>query len=411
MLVVNESHAANKELYIMSTVWTDDEVSLLETLRPVCTTREILQVFEQLAYDRSAEAIAKKARCLGMQFNDLGTPSLHALSEEELAAVEEMILDREDALNAMEPPVVLTPSEKGSQTLTLRKEVGDLHQRLQEVRQQVPRRSSVSHKIAKGSHPSIVLMLSDHHIGKKVTNENHELVFNMQIAIDRIISIPELLLDQLPIEDLKSADEIVVLLIGDHVDGEDIFPHQNIHLESHVADQVLTVTKAHWNLLRSLRVMFPLVRVITARGNHGRSGGSPESNWDNIFYQHLALLVDMENDPNLVIRNKYGEFSNFMVKEWRGHMRHKAPVQCDTAASRDKFAGWRDIHNYDFMCYGHWHHWGVHTYNGRPIFRNGSLSGGDDYSETFGSSDNPNQVVFGVTPDKIGTFITPLVFK
>ena len=39
-------------------------------------------------------------------------------------------------------------------------------------------------------------------------------------------------------------------------------------------------------------------------------------------------------------------------------------------------AGWIDMHDVDAICSGHFHHWGVNTYNDRPIFRNGSLSGG-----------------------------------
>jgi hypothetical protein len=85
-------------------------------------------------------------------------------------------------------------------------------------------------------------------------------------------------------------------------------------------------------------------------------------------------------------------------------------VQCDTANAKAKYGGWLDIHQYDFMCFGHFHHWGINTFNNRPIFRNGSLGGGDDYSEGFGSYDQPCQLIFGVTPDQVCTFIVPLKF-
>jgi len=117
------------------------------------------------------------------------------------------------------------------------------------------------------------------------------------------------------------------------------------------------------------------------------------------------------NDPNLTIKTKYGEYNNFEVKGWRGHIRHYAPVQAETAAAVSKFSKWQNLHGYDFMCYGHWHHWGISTFNGRLIFRNGSLAGGDDYAETFGSYDFPTQLMFGVTEEKVGEFITPIVYS
>jgi len=167
-----------------------------------------------------------------------------------------------------------------------------------------------------------------------------------------------------------------------------------------------------WGMVGKLRDEFPLIRVVTTRGNHGRTGKdvSPEANWDNMLFQQLELLIDLEDDPDLIIKNRYGDYNTFQVKGWRGMVRHKAPVQADTSAAQAKFAGWQGIHQWDIFMYGHFHHWGVMTWNSKPIIRNGSLMGGDDYAETLAAYDDPTQVVFTVNKKHLPAAIYPVKF-
>jgi hypothetical protein len=243
-----------------------------------------------------------------------------------------------------------------------------------------------------------------------VKDENGNVIYNMAIAEQRILAIPAKIAESFSKDRLKTFDEVVLCMIGDHIDGEGVFPAQEMSLEDHVVEQTKRCVKAFWTLIRDLRKRFPMVRIVTTRGNHGRGGVSPESNWDNMVYQQLELLVDLEADPRLTIKNRYGHYNTLDVKGWRGHLRHKAPVQADTAASLAKYAGWNGIHDWDFFCFGHWHHWGVMTWCSKPLFRNGSIMGGDDYAESLAVHDQPVQLCFGVTEQKLPTFVLPLYF-
>jgi hypothetical protein len=229
----------------------------------------------------------------------------------------------------------------------------------------------------------------------------------MNIAENRLLALPEELRQAIS----EPINEVVLLFVGDHVDGEGVFPHQEMHLESHAAQQVLRCTKAHWNMIQSFRDKFDvLTRVITTKGNHGRTASSPEANWDNMLFQQLELLVDTQDDSKLTIHNRYGSFSTVNVKGWKGLLRHRAPAQADTGAAIAKFAGWYGIHEWDFLVYSHWHHWGVMTWNGHPIFRNGSIMGGDDYAESLSAYDHPVQLAFTVTEDRLPLSIYPVAF-
>jgi len=391
--------------------WNDDEIALLEALRPVCNTREIQRVLKSLEFDRTMEAISKKARTLGVSFKDFGLPSTAGLSEEAIDMINVMLQDREEQLSAVNPPIAVSSAQKAQNTMKSRNIAADLLNDLQEIRAQVPRTSSVSTRRASGDKESLVVVMSDNHFGRTFEDEDGTVLYNMQIARERVISTPEKIADALSREKRKQIDEVVLCLIGDHIDGEGVFPAQEMSLETHIVEQVKQCVRAFWECIQKLRSMFPMVRVITTRGNHGRGGISPESNWDNIVYQELELLIDITADPNLTIKNKYGAYNTLDVKGWRGMLRHKAPVQADTASALAKYAGWHGIHEWDFFCYGHWHHWGIMTWNSKPIFRNGTIMGADDYAESLAVKDEPVQLCFCVSEKQIPTNIMPIRYQ
>jgi hypothetical protein len=254
----------------------------------------------------------------------------------------------------------------------------------------------------KSSRESLVLALSDFHIGACTA-----------VVLERLSTVVAMVADA---ASGRNIDECVVLLVGDIIDGEGIYPGQDISLEQHVAEQVKLAAKETWKVLLGLRELFPAVRVSAVRGNHGRSGHSPEANWDHMVYQQLdhmvyqqlSILADI--DGSVGFETEYGDYGLTTIKGTRGLIRHKAPVQTDTAAARAKFGGWLAIHAYDWLLYGHCHHYGIMSFAGRPIFRNGCLPGSNDYSERLAVTDKPCQLLWGITPSRCPTFVAPLVW-
>jgi hypothetical protein len=86
----------------MSVVWSDDEIGLLEALRPVCNTREIQTVFGKLTMERTMEAISKKSRQLGINFKDFGIPAMAGLSAEARQAIQEVLDDSQASFAALD---------------------------------------------------------------------------------------------------------------------------------------------------------------------------------------------------------------------------------------------------------------------------------------------------------------------
>ena len=118
---------------------------------------------------------------------------------------------------------------------------------------------------------SLVILLSDIHWGKKTKT------FNMQVASDRIFSIPYYLAGQ----ELPEFDEIVLVLLGDLVEGEGIFEHQSNIIEAPVISAHKEGTEVLWQTALALRDTFGVpVRIETGYGNHGRmsKAAHPKSN-------------------------------------------------------------------------------------------------------------------------------------
>jgi predicted phosphodiesterase len=312
------------------------------------------------------------------------------------------ILDDFPVINELTPPHI-----KAKFTTQYKKISGDIQNALREIREETKRTMSLKDIVIDSENESCVVILSDWHIGK-IIKDSVLGEYNIETAVERIRMIPNLVMQTVQ---HKTIDELILVFAGDLIEGEGIYPGQEINLECAVIDQAKIVTREIWEIVKQFKTIFPLVRIVTCRGNHGRTGQSTEANWDNIIYQQLELLVDMENNQDICIKNMYGNYNSFQVKGWNAIVRHKAPAQANTPAAIAKFSGWSDIHNCDLVIFGHWHHWGAFTWNSKPMFRNGCLAGGDDYSEDFGAHDEPNQLVFCVSKKRLPTMVAPIFFK
>lgn len=248
---------------------------------------------------------------------------------------------------------------------------------------------------------TLCIVLSDLHFGKSKSG-----AFNLQIAYDRLAEMPQKILDSSV--DLSNVDRIQLILGGDINEGEDIYATQGTHLECSVIDQVKWSTRAIWNHILNLRSTFGLpVDVDGIPGNHGRMSktANEKSNWDNVVTQNLALLNEYYDDDDITVNVNYSAFSVIQVKDRRGLLFHHGTKHLGTPATKVKLAGWIISKDIDFLVHGHWHHWGIETYLGRPSINNGSLCGPDDLSERIAEEEAPRQAFFLIEPgEAIRTF-------
>lgn len=372
--------------------WSEKEVTILID-NFSRTRKEIQELLEDSGFTRTIEAIKTKKRDLR------AAGEMPTASEEEAA---------EAAIEPATKEEIFGVTTKKDIYLKYREMLQEL---VKDTRAISPIKDS-SPVVSGGE--SVVLMLSDLHIGKVIIGADGNETFNTPIAIQRIRDITSSIMRV--IEHAKRStdiDEIVVAMIGDIVDNEAIYSSHAFHIDSHVAEQVKVATRSLWEMIVSLAEIPSVkkVRIATVRGNHGRSGSMvahEDSNFDNIVYDNIDLAAMISENPKISVVTKY---SDFHVVEVRGHrilFRHEAPITCDTSAARAKLGGWVDMHKVDAIASGHFHHPQVSTYADRYVFRNGALTGQDDLAERMAVTSSPSQLLFGVTEKRLPTFIYPV---
>ncbi len=243
--------------------------------------------------------------------------------------------------------------------------------------------------MTRGEGSSFCMLLSDTHFGKKTQ------YFDMETARERILSINESLASLMP----EDCDEVVIILAGDMIEGEDIYQTQSHHIEDSAIEQCKNAVDAFWTLGQNIRNTFAVrVRYVTCPGNHGRVSktAAEETNWDNMIYHMLGLIGQHQSDGGIVVDVNFKPFYTFPVKDKVGMIYHHGTKHTGTPAMQNKIGGWIYTKDFDFMCHGHWHHWEIGTHFGRPVIKNGSLPGEDDLSEQMGVWDPPRQAWFVV---------------
>lgn len=304
-----------------------------------------------------------------------------------------------------------------SRTVTraeVRRDLEKFGRLLREVRQRtVPRAEDGTAALRKGVQgESIVLFLSDLHFGKLILAENEpgRILFDKTVGRTRIRKLMDATLQE---AHSRKADEIVVLMGGDLIDGEGIYPTQAMHIQESVLEQVKGTAATFLMELRRLSAISGLpIRVVGCSGNHGRISKEADelSNWDQAIYVMLDLLcAEIPED----IRVSYPSTRQFVTTMVQGHrvlLRHRAK-RGTSPSPVSQWQSWIMQHDFAVAATGHWHAPAMECVMGRPIFRNGSLCGKDDYAESLGLGDEACQWIWGMGEKEPVTFARLVTFK
>lgn len=251
-------------------------------------------------------------------------------------------------------------------------------------------------------HESAILAISDVHLGKVTSSYNPEVCAERFNNLNqRLTRIRELLSGY-------QMDELVVLLLGDIVDGSGIYPTQTHHqILSNSDEQAEIIGGILKPLLLEQRRNWKSIRVECVPGNHGRSGkGSHESeNFDIIAYKYLqkdlaakGITVNIETESDPFVRKIEVRGHHYIIYHGMDIRSFASIPWYGMALRLSRWAITKKLGRFDAAIMGHFHSFGSWQINQLRVFMTGTMVSDDDWAlRTLGWESVARWWLFGVS--------------
>jgi hypothetical protein len=251
-----------------------------------------------------------------------------------------------------------------------------------------------------GDPETAILLLSDWQLGKITPTYNSDTCAErIKLLAEKVESLVAIQRADHPVTDLR------VYLLGDLVEGEDIFPGQAHLIDASLYNQTFRGAEILAGLVRRLAGTFENIKVVGCIGNHGRLGRKgtfhPESNADAMMYKVASMLVKDVAHVEWVETISKGERAWFGTDEIYGKrwfLFHGDQVGGGFAGFPwygfgKKIQGWNmTVAPFDYSVAGHFHT-PVRMYlNGIVHWNGGSTESSNTYAqEQLASAGEPCQ--------------------
>lgn len=250
-----------------------------------------------------------------------------------------------------------------------------------------------------------VALLSDLQTGK-ITPD-----YNSDVCRERVMRYAKKIVKLTEIQRMDHpVRHCVVPLLGDLVEGVDIFPGQQWLIDSTLYRQVFDSTPTIIvDFLRYLLAHFETVTVEAVQGNHGRIGRrgmfGPEDNADRMVHRIIGLLMRDEPRFKLNMADPEGEaawYKIMTIGNYKALLIHgdqvKPVMGYPFYGLGKKIHGWASgglagpgVEFQDVML-GHWHQLARIPLNQRTVWQNGSTESCNTYAaEALAAQSDPKQ--------------------
>jgi len=263
------------------------------------------------------------------------------------------------------------------------------------------------HPQGEGDEEYAVLILADWQLGKRTPT------YDSQVCRERITMLGKKLVR---ITTIHRADHPVrhlrIWILGDIVEGEDIFQGQAHLIDSGLFRQVgVNGPEILRDLILFLLNHFETIHVTAVIGNHGqirRKEFNPETNMDRLLYQIVAYMF--ENDPRVTFNipqgngerhfwavDQIGDYSTLLIHG------DQFPPPSSTHTYYKKVLGWKDGAipvRFDDIYMGHYHQTAKMTLGSSVLRIAGSPESYNTYAqEVLAVMGRPSQPVQFIHPE------------
>lgn len=255
-----------------------------------------------------------------------------------------------------------------------------------------------------------VAVFSDWQMGK-ITPD-----YNTNVLEERIERYTEKLLEITEIQRMDhEVNDLHIWMLGDIVEGEEIFPGQSHLIDSGLYRQVaINGPRILGNFVRTALENFKHVHFVGVIGNHGAVGGKarkqhdPETNMDRMLYKIIELIIGDDDRVSFDIPDGQGERNWYAIDtigNYSSLLIHGDQMPAPNAfhGYYKKIMGWKDgaiPEHFDDVIMGHYHQQFKMTIGSSILRISGSPESYNTYAqEYFSSMSRPCQHLMFVHPE------------
>jgi hypothetical protein len=262
------------------------------------------------------------------------------------------------------------------------------------------------------------ILLSDWQLGKKTPDYNSEVCEQrIEMLAPKIIELTEIQRQDHPVKELH------IHLLGDLVEGEQIFPGQAWRIDSSLFRQVsVDGPRILVNFIRQMQAQFEHIHIESVIGNHGAIGGRarreyhPESNSDSMLYTNVRNILEAAGKENITWGEMFSpdERDWFAIDEIGSHrflLIHGDQVR---GYNGIPWYGWDrkvpkwfmafqmdEKKSFNYITHGHFHTPVRNFINGVKVWGNGATESFNTYAlEQLAAAGSPCQQLLFVHPER-----------
>jgi hypothetical protein len=245
----------------------------------------------------------------------------------------------------------------------------------------------------KASPEVAICLLADWQTGKKTPDYNSDVAAERVARYtDKAVKLIELQRSHHPVHEAR------IYLLGDLLEGEEIFPGQAHRIDASLYAQLFNTAGILASAVRRIAAVVPKVRVVGTIGNHGAMGGPvrrsyhPETNFDAMLYNVARMQMNAEARiewPETFVAGERAWYATDEVlgKRWflfHGDQVKSASFGIPWYGFNKRLLGWAtSVSPFDYSASGHWHQAVKFHINGITHWGAGSTESANTFAQEF----------------------------
>lgn len=252
---------------------------------------------------------------------------------------------------------------------------------------------------------TLVIPRGDDHFGVRVPDRSINSEFTSEIAEERIGEVIDDAIRRS--EERGDVEEAILLMVGDHIDGENVYPGQAANLEKFLREQIKQASTVYVEQIKKLSDNFDNVKVVTCPGNHGRVG--PISYADDIIFDQIEVGLQWIDIDNVEVIRSNGSYAEFGLRGYLGYIRHgeNALSHASTSSGDDRWMNWKEESGrghgkgFDIAYHGHHHQLRREPIGHSVLFQIGTIVPPSLYVDSIGETGVPRAFYHFTTDDAL----------